>query len=420
MKAPAESPVDGGEALAACAPEAVGLSRARLARIPAFFQSYLDRGKVAGIAALIARQGGIAHLSCQGRADLESGAGMSPETIFRIYSMSKPITSLGLMMLFEEGAVRLDESVSRYIPAFGAMRVWESGSNLRVGTRPPAREVRVHDLLTHTSGLTYGFMNQHPVDRLYRRAHINDRDVTLEETCARLESIPLLFDPGTAWNYSVATDICGRLIEVLAGEGLDAFLRRRIFEPLGMDDTGFHVPEESLPRLSANYEKDPGTGGLRLSDPAGSQSMFARPPAFLSGGGGLVSTIGDYARFCQMLLNGGAYGGAGLVSPKTLDLMTCNHLPGDRMLSEMNRAAFSENRLEGTGFGLGFSILLDQAAAFSPVTPGSYSWGGAASTYFWIDPAEEMFGILMAQFMPSDAYPLRPQFQQLAYAAVVE
>ena len=285
-------------------PEALGFSAERLERIPHFFKDYIDQGKLSGLSILVARRNKVAHWSVQGFADLESRTPLREDSIFRIYSMSKPITSVGLMMLFEEGLFRLDDPVSKYLPEFGKMQVWSDGNNLRWKVRGPLRPVSCHDLLTHRSGLTYGFLHAHPVDRLYRHAKIAERGFTLEETLARLSDLPLLFDPGTAWNYSVSTDMCGRLIEVLSGQSLDAYFEERLFKPLGMVDTAFAVPSEKAERLTSLYDRAAGEKTLRAADPA-AKSAFLQMPRFLSGGGGLVSTMEDYYRFCSMLAEGG-------------------------------------------------------------------------------------------------------------------
>ncbi|HUD52451.1 serine hydrolase domain-containing protein [Parvibaculum sp.] len=402
-------------------PEDVGLNSARLAAIPQYFGSYVDRGKLAGLSTLVARRGQIVHFEAIGKRDRELGAPMERDSIFRIYSMSKPITSLALMMLFEEGHFQLNHEVHRYIPEFKKLRVWAGGTNAAWATKEPARPMTIRDLLTHTSGLTYGFMNQHPIDRMYRHAGIGGaatNGMTLKDMVAKLADIPLLFSPGGAWNYSVSTDVCGYLVEVLSGMPLDEFLQARIFGPLGMVDTGFGVPQDKLHRFTANYERNPQTGETRLFDKSDASSTYARPNPFLSGGGGLVSTMTDYWRFCQMCLNGGTFEGTRLVSRKTLEFMRANHLPGGRTMKEMSLSSFGELAAEGAGFGLGFQVILDPAEAQSIGSVGNYSWGGAASTYFWIDPEEELVAILMTQLMPSSTYPLRPQMQQLVYAAI--
>ncbi|KAB7741662.1 serine hydrolase [Parvibaculum sedimenti] len=402
-------------------PEDVGLNADRLAAIPDYFGSYVDKGKLAGLSTLVSRRGQIVHFESIGKRDRDLGAPMERDSIFRIYSMSKPITSVALMMLFEEGHFQLNHEVSRYIPEFRKLRVWAGGTNAAWATKEPARPMTIRDLLTHTSGLTYDFMNQHPVDRLYRRAGIDSlaKDkMTLKEMIERLAEIPLLFSPGEFWNYSVATDVCGYLIEVLSGRPLDEFLQSRIFMPLGMVDTGFTVPKEKLHRFTANYEKNAQTGETRLVDRSDETSAYVKAKPFLSGGGGLVSTMTDYWRFCQMCLNGGELDGTRVISRKTLEFMRLNHLPGGRTMKEMSLSSFGELAAEGAGFGLGFQVILDPAEAQSIGSVGNYSWGGAASTYFWIDPEEEIVAILMTQLMPSSTYPLRPQMQQLVYAAI--
>ncbi|MGB3808953.1 MAG: serine hydrolase domain-containing protein [Parvibaculum sp.] len=403
--------------------EDVGLISSRLASIPDFMKSYLDQGKLAGVSTLISRHGQIAHFETIGHRDREAGTPLERDTIFRIYSMTKPITSLALMMLHEEGRFQLNHPVSRYIPEFKKLKVWAGGTKEKYETKPCEREMTIRDLLTHTSGLTYGFMYAHPVDAMYRSSGIdgaNTIGMTLKEMVEKLADIPLLFSPGEEWSYSVATDVCGRLVEVLSGMALDEFFASRIFGPLGMVDTGFFVPKDKLHRFATNYFKDPKSGKQGVMDKGDESSTYAQAPVFLSGGGGLVSTMMDYWRFCQMLLNGGEFNGHRLVSPKTIEFMTLNHLPGDATMKDMSSSAFSELAAEGTGFGLGFSVLLDPAEAQSIGSVGNFSWGGAASTYFWIDPEEDIVAILMTQLYPSSTYPLRPQLQQLVYAAIGE
>lgn len=403
--------------------EDVGLISSRLAEIPNFMRSYLDQGKLAGVSTLVSRRGQIAHFEAIGHRDREAETSLQHDTIFRIYSMTKPITSLALMMLHEEGDFQLNHPVSRYIPEFKKLKVWAGGTAEKYETKPCAREMTIRDLLTHTSGLTYGFMQAHPVDALYRAAGIdgaNTVGITLKEMVERLADIPLLFSPGEQWSYSVATDVCGRLVEILSGMPLDEFYESRIFKPLGMVDTGFFVPKEKLGRFATNYFKDPKSGKRGVMDKGDETSTYAKAPKFLSGGGGLVSTMMDYWRFCQMLLNGGEFDGHRFVSRKTIEFMRLNHLPGDRTMKEMSSSAFSELAAEGTGFGLGFSVLLDPAEAQTVGSVGNYSWGGAASTYFWIDPEEDIIAILMTQLYPSSTYPLRPQLQQLVYAAIAD
>jgi len=405
-------------------PEDVGFDTSKLSNITNYFGTYVEKGKLAGVSTLVARGGKIAHFETVGERDRENSLPMEKDTIFRIYSMSKPITSVALMMLYERGLFQLSHEVHRYIPSFKKLQVWDGGTFDDYKTKPCERAMTIRDLLTHTSGLTYGFMHVHPVDKVYRKSGIEGaataNGMNLEEFCDALADIPLLFSPGTQWSYSVATDVCGRLVEVLSGQPLDTFLQENIFDPLGMVDTGFMVPADKLKRFSANYEKDPKTKEVRLFDPGSDKSTYATPKPFFSGGGGLTSTMTDYWRFCQMFLNGGELDGVRILSPKTVDYMTLNHLPDGKTLPEMDQSAFSETGSEGTGFGLGFSVILDPAETQTVNSEGSHAWGGAASTLFWIDPQEDMVCILMTQLMPSRAYPLRPQMQQLVYGALVD
>ena len=403
-------------------PEGLGMSRERLDRLPPYFKTYLDRKKISGLSLLVSRSGNIVHQSHQGVMDWDTGTPITDDTLFRIYSMTKPITSVALMMLYEEGRFRLEHEVFRYLPEFRNTPVFDSGDAENFTTRAADRPMQIRDLLTHTSGLTYDFLVQHPVDKMYRRSKLRglgSEDMSLEEFVNRLAEHPLVFSPGQKWNYSFATDVCGRLVEVLSGQSLGAFFKSRIFDPLRMPDTFFQVPEDKAHRLATCYERDPQTKEIRLQD-AGATSPYLTKRLFQSGGGGLVSSLADYHRFCRMLLNGGELDGARILSPTTIDFMVQNHLPKAQTMAEMGDETFSETRMDGSGFGLGFSVVTSAVDAMAPVTEGTFSWGGAASTYFWIDPAEELIGILMTQLMPSAAYPLRPQFQQLTYAAITE
>ncbi len=400
-------------------PESVGLSSERLARIEEHLERrYLAPKKIAGALTLVARRGRIAHLKAVGAMDVERGVAMRDDTIFRIYSMTKPITSVALMTLYERGAFQLEDPVHRFIPAWRDLRVYDGGNHPAFATRPCERPMTVRDLFTHTSGLTYGFMERTNVDRAYRRLGIGERGKTLDETIAALAKLPLEFSPGTRWNYSVATDVLGHLIERISGKRLDAFLHDEIFAPLGMRDTAFHVQAEKIERLASNYFRAPDKS-LRVEDDR-AKSVYATPPAYLSGGGGLVSTAQDYLRFCQMLLNGGELGGARILGRKTIELMTMNHLPGGQDVSQLNIGGqFSQVAYEGVGFGLGFSVMLDLARAQTVGSVGEYAWGGAASTAFWIDPKEELVVIFMTQFMPSGTFNFRGQLKSIVYPAIV-
>jgi CubicO group peptidase (beta-lactamase class C family) len=399
-------------------PAEAGLNAERLKRIPDYFQTYIEKKKLPAVACLVARGGQVAHLSFQGATEMGGSRPIDENTIYRIYSMTKPITSVAAMMLFEDGALRLDHEVYRYIPEFQDVKVLGEDGQLRA----PARPMTVRDLFTHTSGLSYSFLMQTPVDALYRERKLEHLTWKgdLKTFCEGLAAAPLLFSPGEKWNYSNSTDVLGRVIEVASGMSLDQFFRKRVFGPLKMNDTGFEVPEDGADRLMACYRRDPVSGVISLDDAAGKASRFTKPHNVLSGGGGLVSTIGDYFRFCLMLANGGELEGVRILSPKTLEFMTMNHLPGNRTLKEMGDKTFSESRMDGSGFGLGWAVVTDVVATTQPGSLGTFSWGGMASTFFWIDPVEDIIAIQMTQLMPSGAYPIRPQMQQLVYAAIEE
>jgi CubicO group peptidase (beta-lactamase class C family) len=399
----------------------LGMNGERLRQIPEFFRSrYIDNGKLPCMATLVSRGGETVHEAYLGTTHLEGeGQPIGPETIFRIYSMTKPITSLAAMMLVEKGDLRLDHKLSRYIPAFAETRVWAGGSSDGPELKVPAREIEIRDLFLHTSGLTYGFLFQHEVDGIYRREKIGQPFETLSEMCDRLATLPLLFSPGTQWNYGHSTDVLARVVEIVSGQELDHFFSEQIFGPLGMVNTGFHVPEAKLDRLTACYQKNPLDRTVSMHDDAGQMSrLYTTRPKLLNGGGGLVSTMGDYLRFCQCLQNGGRLGAARLISPKTWEFMSMNHLPGSKTIKDMGDKTFSEARMEGNGFGLGGSVVTNVAETLQPGSLGSFSWGGLASTFFWIDPMEDLIAIQMTQMMPSNAYPIRPQFQALVYAAL--
>ena len=393
-------------------PEDVGLSGARLYKIDHLTQRYIDEGKLAGTISLVARRGEIVHLESQGLMDIEADKKMQDDTIFRIYSMSKPITSVALMMLYEDGCFQLDDPVSRFIPGFANLEVYNKSGNTK-----PDRQMTIRDLLTHTSGLTYGFLQTHPVDNLYQDAAVEE-SATLDEMVEKLCEMPLVFSPGTQWRYSVATDVCGYLVQKISDIPFDDFLKEQIFDPLEMKDTGFYVPEEEVHRLAANYQKTSDEGMLLVDSPE--QSRYLKPPTKPSGGGGLVSTVHDYYRFAQLLLNGGEFNGVRLLGTKTLELMSSNHLPNDGDLTSMGQATFSETPFDGIGFGLGFSVMLDPAKAQILGTPGEFAWGGAASTYFWIDPEEDMLSIFLTQLMPSSAYPIRREMRVATYQSIID
>lgn len=401
-------------------PESVGLSSQRLSRIDQHLRRrYVDSGKVAGTLTLVSRKDQVAYCETLGEMDRERSKPMQEDTIFRIYSMSKPITSVALMMLFEEGHFQLSDPVHRFIPEWRDLAVYEQGTHPAWLTTPCQRPMTIHDLFTHQSGLTYGFMQRTNVDRAYRRLKIGrEGNKDLREMIESLASVPLEFSPGTRWNYSVATDVLGYLVEVMSGMPYDEYLRTRIFEPLGMVDTGFGVPDEKLDRFAANYARRPDKS-LKLEDDP-ETSVYRGAQTFFSGGGGLVSTAADYLRFCRMLLHGGELDGQRLLGRKTLELMTMNHLPGGQDLTDLAFGSFSETTYAGVGFGLGFSVMVDPAKAQTVGSPGEFAWGGAASTAFWIDPAEELIVIFMTQFMPSGTFNFRGQLKSIIYPAIVD
>ncbi|WP_329253949.1 beta-lactamase family protein [Actinoallomurus sp. NBC_01490] len=409
----------GGELKVTCDPADVGLDAGRLRRIDSHFAPYVDDGRLPGWLTLVSRRGEIAHLSAYGARDLGSGTPVETDTLFRIYSMSKPITSVAAMMLYEEGAFELTDPISRFLPAFTDMRVYEKGTAEAPITRPAAEPIRVWHLLSHTSGLVYGFQRVSVVDELYRAAGFDrttPRGLDLAGAVDRLAGLPLLFEPGSQWNYSMATDVLGRLVEVVSGQPLDRFFADRIFGPLGMTDTGFHVGADDAERMASLYYAGP-DGRATLLDMG--DSAF-RPPLALSGGGGLISSAADYHRFCQMLLRGGELDGVRLLSPRTVAYMTRNHLPGGADLEEFDRPVFAEVSYAGIGFGLGFAVVEDAARTKSLTSKGEYNWGGAASTAFWVDPAEELTVVFLTQLLPSNAHPIRTRLRQLVYQAIVD
>ena len=392
------------------APAELGFDPGRLARLDRHFAAYVDDGRLPGWLVLIARDERIVHLSTYGRRDVEADLPVELDTRWRIYSMTKPITSVAAMSLYEEGAFELKDPVSRFLPAFADVRVHGAG--------PAAEPVRIWHLLTHTSGLTYGFHRAHPVDELYREAgfDLQSPAMDLATACDTWAALPLLFEPGSEWNYGVSTDVLGRLVEVLTGMPLDVALRQRVLDPLGMDDTSFHVAgDDALSKLAALYA--PGGGAPARIDLLGDE--IKAPPTFLSGGGGLASTAADYHRFATMLLRGGELDGVRILSPRTVAFMARNHLPGGVDLEAFGRPLFAETTFDGVGFGLGFSVVVDPVANKVPASVGDFGWGGMASTVFWVDPIERMTVLFLTQLMPSSTYPIRSQLRQLVHSALV-
>jgi CubicO group peptidase (beta-lactamase class C family) len=404
-------------------PAEVGFDKARLERIDRHFAGYVGSGRLPGWLITVSRHGKLAHVATCGQRDTEAGLPVEPDTLWRIYSMTKPITSVAAMMLYEEGGFQLTDPVSRFIPSFGGARVFTGGSDVSYLTEPVTEPVRIWHLLTHTSGLTYGFHRTHPVDAIYRANGFewgSPRGMDLAGVCDMFAGMPLLFQPGTEWNYSVSTDVLGRVVEVVSGQRLDEFFRERIFGPLGMTETAFWAGPQQAGRLGPLYTR--GADGKAAPMDALSKAAY-REPAFLSGGSGLVSSAADYHRFAQMLLHrpdspAGELDGARLLSPRTVAYMTVNHLPGGADLETFGRPLYAESVFAGVGFGLGFAVQLDPVVSRTVCSAGEFHWGGAASTSFWIDPAEQLTVSFFTQLLPSRVYPIRPQLRQLVYQAL--
>ena len=400
-------------------PAEVGFDAGRLARIDDHFRRYVDDGRLAGCTVVVTRHGRVAHLGHHGRQDLADGRPVTDDTLWRIYSMTKPVTSVAAMMLYEQGALELTDPIARWIPAFADARVYRGGPAAAPVTAPAAEPIRVWHLLTHTSGLTYGFHRMDPVDELYRLRgyeYAAPPEVDLAAACDTFARLPLAFEPGTAWNYGVSTDVLGRVVEVVSGQSLDAFLAEHVLGPLGMDETMWSVAEEDRDRLATLYAAGP--DGLVPHRALGDAAL--RPPTLLAGGAGLVSTAGDYHRFTQMLLRGGELDGARLLGPRTVAYMTRNHLPGGADLETFGRPLFAESPFRGVGFGLGFSTVVDAVAGKVLTSAGEYAWGGMASTAFYVDPAEQVTALFFTQFVPSSVHPIRSRLRSLVQQALID
>ncbi len=398
-----DSPAAG---LPTASPQEVGMSAEGLARIGPAMEAYVDDGRLPGIVTMVARRGHVVHWSALGFRDLEAGDPLAPDDILRIFSMTKPITSVAVMMLAEEGLISLDDPISAHIPAFGRSEVLtDEGERVAV-----ERPITVEHLLTHTSGLTYGFFGDTPVDRLYREANFFGEAQGLDDFATRAGQMPLLAHPGEVWNYGVSTDLLGRLVEVVSGQPFDSFVRGRITDPLGMEDTAFFVTPEKRDRFMANYALI--GDALQVTD-SPVDGRFTREPLWLSGGGGLTSTPSDYIRFAQMLLQDGELDGVRLLQAETVQNMRRNHLPEG--LTPISLGTFLS---PGYGFGLGFALLVDADNTPEPDTNGVFRWAGAANTFFWIDPEEELVGMVWTQVNPFGLYPIEREFQTLVYDAI--
>lgn len=396
--------------------DTAGFSATRLQRITEHLNTnYIQPGKIPGCQTLVARHGQVAYHSTLGLMDIERRLPMRDDSIFRIYSMTKPITSIALMQLYERGLFQLNDPIHRVIPSWRKQKVFVGMSGKDMQLKDVAQPITFRHILSHTAGFSYG-TTKHPVDRVYR-----DNDVersegeTLSGFVEKLASVPLHFEPGSQWLYSYATDICGHLIEALSGQTLDAYFQDHIFQPLGMTDTAFHVAPQAADRFCANYQRGADKRLELLDDPA--TSSYLNKPSFLSGGGGLTGTTADYFNFCEMLRRGGELNGERIIGSRTLRMMHQNHLPDGTDLASMAVGAFSETAYEGVGFGLGFATSLSEVSS-GAIGAGDYYWGGAASTIFWVDPVEDLVAIFMTQLMPSDTFNFRGQLKNIIYGAI--
>ena len=402
-----------------------GLDASRLERIGEHLErNYIGPGKITGCQISVARHGHLAYFKSFGLMDRERNKPTRDDTIYRIYSMTKPITSVALMTLYEQGYFQLNDPVSRYVPSWKNHRVWISGEGADMKTEAPHRPVSFRDVLSHTAGLTYGgglpgVGIQHPIDRIYRELKI--RSVggadTMQEFMDKLGQVPLRYQPGTAWMYSLATDVCGALVEIISGKPLAQYLQDTIFDPLGMKDTSFFVAPEKQERFAANYQRNAAKQLELCDDPA--TSDFTRNPGFKSGGGGLTGTSADYLRFCEMLRRGGELDGHRVLGPRTIALMHMNHLPGGKQLTDLALGGFSETAYDGVGFGLGFASTMGEVEA-GGLGAGDYYWGGAASTIFWVDPKEDLSVVFMTQLMPSGTFNFRGQLKSIVYSSIID
>lgn len=419
-------------------PSRIGLSEDRLERVSEWLEQQIESQRLAGASVLIARHGDVGYFRAAGFADLEQSKPFNEDTLVRIFSMTKPITSVAAMMLYEQGRFQLDDPVAKYLPEFAQTQVWKGGNHPLEAVEPQQNPMLIKHLFTHTSGLTYGFMNTNVVDAQYRAQGLEfpGKPDDLAQWVEQLATVPLMCQPGSQWNYSVATDVLGRLVEVWSGQCLAEFFQDRIFTPLGMHDSGFAVAAENQQRFAALYSPlsggdmssvgskssptpDQQRGGLKLME-SSTKSAYFENPKLCSGGGGLTGSIGDYAKFCQMLLNGGELNGERLLSPTTVNYMRLNQLPDGQDMAAMGQPVWSETSYDGIGFGLGFAVVIDPPKASVITSKGEHHWGGAASTFFWIDPTEDLFVVFFTQLMPSSTYPIRRELRARVYQAIVE
>lgn len=387
------------------------VGEAKLEKISDHFQAYVDSGKLVGLTTLIAEKGKIVHFSTYGSRIKDTPEPTQKDTIYRLYSMSKPITSAALMVLWEEGKFDLDDPISKYMPAMANPQVYVSGDSLETLISHPAKQgITIRQLMTHTSGHTYGVFGNHPVDQAYRAAGLQDPTASGAILMKRLADLPLMFEPGSRYHYGVAVDIQGRLIEVISGQSLGDFLKERIFDPLGMEDTGFHIGATSMNRLSGLYTLDSERNTIQMGNEYG--EIGVQRPAFEAGGSGLVSTTMDYWRFAQMLVNEGSLDDVRILKPETVALMTRNHLPASA--PRLNNSESGPSR--GLSFGLGFAVVEDSDLTKGASLKGNYYWSGLASTVFWVDPTNDVVVILMTNLIPNQTWPLREDMRDIIYA----
>jgi CubicO group peptidase (beta-lactamase class C family) len=404
-----------------------GLAADRLERIGEHLnRNYIEPGKIAGCQVAVSRHGHLAYSKSFGQMDRERGKAMADDTIFRIYSMSKPITSVALMTLYERGFFQLDDPVSRYIPEWKDHKVWVAGEGDKMETAAPTTPMSFRHVLSHSGGLTYGSLLEtlgapatgHPVDQVYGKLGVRRGEgETLRDFAMKLAQVPLRYQPGERWMYSLSTDVCGYLVEAISGKRFDRYLQEVIFDPLKMKDTSFVVSPDKLDRFAANYQRRADKTLKLIDDPA--TSTYLKEPSFFSGGGGLTGTTADYMRFCEMLRRGGELDGERVLGPRTIEMMHKNHLSGGKDLTQMAIGGFSETANKGVGFGLGFAVTMDQVTA-GVLGEGDYYWGGAASTIFWVDPKEDLCVVFMTQLMPSGAFNFRGQLKSIIYSSIVD
>jgi CubicO group peptidase (beta-lactamase class C family) len=403
-------------------PASLGLDAKRLSRIETHFAKYVDDGRLPGFHITVSRAGQLAYSTKYGHADVENNKPIEDDTIYRIYSMTKPICAVAALMLWEEGLFEMHDQVKWFIPSFGNQKVFRSGTLTAPRYEPVSEPMEMWHLFSHTAGLTYGFVYSNPVDQMYRNAGFEwgtPPGATLAEICDRLAELPLMFQPGAEWAYSMSIDVLGRVVEVLSGMTLGEFMKKRIFDPLGMSDTAFYCAPEKQDRLAALYVPNPGDNRRRVRNDAGGAGATKVPTADL-GGGGLVSTTSDYLKFAEMLRGGGELNGVRILSPRTVSFMASNHLPNNADLTAYGRPLFAETTFDGVGFGLGVSVTVDPIKSKVPGSVGDYGWGGAASTNFTVDPKEDLVYMVMTQLMPSSTWPIRSQLKQLVHQSFIQ